>query len=552
MRLSVVTMTKDSGGHLGWWLERVRRYADEIVVAVDRSSTDDTYDVAREGADQVHVLELAGYSEPSKDWLVKQATGDWVLMLDDDEALPHDADQLLPPLLHDRRYTHYVLPVRWVVRGPDGGLSWLRQHPWYGPRWVRLARNLGGLIRVLPLMHAIPEVAGEGCALPPDGPLALYHLDLLWRDRAAREAKAARYRAVAGRDRPTGEEHYLHEDYAATLDHAPLPPGEQFPVEPSRGRSGSAGGGVPPDVPVVTLATLEQHARDIGDDAPIWSVDWVGHETPPRLLANRGYSVRVCVRNASDATWRSPGTRQGRVVLSHRWESAGWGVEVPQGDVTLLERALAPGEEAELVAGVWTPRHPGRYTLVWDMLREGVAWFSARGAAALRVPVEIADVGPRPSAPRFVGAAVADEPSEPGPTPAGRVVALPPVRVLDTRDATGVVDAPLGPVPADGVVVLRLAGVAGVPENAVGVLATVSVLNADYNGFLTAYPTDGTRGEAFPHLYFADDHRPVSATVISALGRGRGQGRLSLHLAAGPEGAGAQLLVDVAGYLAPD
>ncbi|MDP8937705.1 MAG: glycosyltransferase, partial [Actinomycetota bacterium] len=88
MALSVVTMTRNSGGHLGWWLERVRRYADEVVVAVDRSSVDDTYDVASAGADRVHVLELAGVSEPAKDWIAKQATGDWVLMLDDDEALP--------------------------------------------------------------------------------------------------------------------------------------------------------------------------------------------------------------------------------------------------------------------------------------------------------------------------------------------------------------------------------------------------------------------------------------------------------------------------------
>lgn len=543
-------MTRDSGGHLGWWLERVRRYADEIVVAVDRSSTDDTYDVARAGADRVHVLELAGYSEPSKDWLVRQATGDWVLMLDDDEALPHDATELLPPLLSDRRFTHYALPVRWVVQGPDGAVAWVRQYPWHGPRWVRLARNLGGLIRVLPLMHAVPDVAGEGCALVPDGPMALYHLDLLWRDRPTREAKVARYRAVAGNDRPTSEEYYLPEDYETTLVHAALPPGEEFPVE--RPASRAPGRGVPADAPVVALAELDQHARDIGDDPPIWSVEWIGHETPPRLATNRGYAVKVRVRNTSGATWRSPGTRHGRVALSHRWESTDWGLEIPLGDVTLLERGLAPGEEAELLAGLWTPAHPGRYTLFWDMLCEGVAWFSRRGAAPLRVPVEVADQGARPSAPHFVGAPSVETPSSPAPTTPGRVVAMPPVRVLDTRDGSGLVDAVQGPVPADGVVVLRLAGAAGVPNDADGVVATVTVLDADYHGFVSAYPTDGTPGEAFPSAHFGDDRRPVSATVLSGLGRGRGHGRLSLHLTPGPAGASAQLLVDVTGYLLPD
>ncbi|MBA3267330.1 MAG: hypothetical protein H0T70_03595 [Acidimicrobiia bacterium] len=553
MSLSVVLMTKDSGGHLGWWLDRVRRYADEIVVGVDRSSADDTYDLARAGADRVHVLELAGIVEPAKDWLAKQATCDWVLMLDDDETLPFDAGDHLPALLEDRRYTHYALPVRWVVRTSEGGLAWLAQHPWHSPRWVRLARNLGGLLRVEPLMHAVPEVAGEGCALSPDGPMALYHLDLLWRDRPAREAKMARYRVAAGSTRPTGEEHYLYEDYASSLAHVGLPPGEDLLVEPGRSlQAGGSGTGFPADVPVVSLETLTEHARDISDDPPIWSVEWLGHETPGRLLTNRGYAVAVRMRNTSPATWRSPGTVHGRVALSHRWEAQGWGAEIPLGDVTLLEHALAPGEDAEVLAGLWTPREPGRYTLTWDMLCERVAWFSSRGAAPLRVEVDVVDEGRRPTAPHFAGAAAVDEPSDPAPTPPGRIVALPPIRVLDTRDASGLVDAPLGPVRGDGLVVLRLAGSAGVADDATGVLVTVSVVGSNYSGFLTAYPTDGTTGEAFPHVYFGGDGRPASATVIVALGRGRGFGRLSLHLSPGPPGAGAQLIVDVGGYLVSD
>ena len=548
--LSVVLMTKDSGGHLGWWLDRVRRYADEIVVGVDRSSSDDTYELARAGADRVHVLELAGIVEPAKDWLAKQARGDWVLMLDDDEALPFAADAHLPALLDDRRYTHYSLPVRWVVRAPGGGLAWLAQHPWHSPRWVRLARNLGGLLRVEPLMHAVPEVAGEGCALSPDGPMALYHLDLLWRDRPAREAKMARYRVAAGSTRPTGEEHYLYEDYASSLTLVDLPADEELLVDPAgSGADRTTRKGVPADAPVVSLETLTQHVRDISDDPPVWSVEWLGHETPPRLLTNRGYAVRVRVRNTSQATWRSPGTIHGRVALSHRWEAEGWGAEIPLGDVTLLEHALAPGDEAELLAGLWTPREPGRYTLTWDMLCERVAWFSTRGAAPMRVEVDVVDEGRRPAAPHFAGAPVVDEPSDAGPTPPGRLVALPPVRVLDTRDASGLVDAPQGPIPGDGLVVLRLAGAAGIPDDATGVVVTVSVVDSGYSGFLTAYPTDGTTGQAFPHVYFGDDGRPASSTVISALGRGRGHGRLSLHLSPGPFRAGANLIVDVSGYL---
>ncbi|MGI9021931.1 MAG: hypothetical protein ACR2HV_01620, partial [Acidimicrobiales bacterium] len=129
---------------------------------------------------------------------------------------------------------------------------------------------------------------------------------------------------------------------------------------------------------------------------------------------------------------------------------------------------------------------------------------------------------------------------------------LPPIRVLDARNATGGGGASQGPIAADRLIVLRLAGAAGVAADATGVLVTLTVIDADYGGFLTAYPTDGTTGQAFPHLHFADDGRPVASTVLCALGRGRGSGRLSLHLSPGPRRTGAQVIVDVGGYLVPD
>lgn len=229
-----------------------------------------------------------------------------------------------------------------------------------------------------------------------------------------------------------------------------------------------------------------------------------------------------------------------------------WGAELPQGDVTLLERALTPGETCEVLAGLWTPAHPGRYTLTWDMLCEGVSWFSARGSAPLCHEVEVVDDGARPLAPHFPGVPPVDQDGGPAPTAASRVVAVPPVRVLDTRDGSGLIDAPRGPIGSDDIVVLRLAGAAGVAPDAVGVICSVSVLQASYDGFVTVYPTDGTSGEAFPHVHFSADGRPVTNTTVSALGRGRGHGRLSLHLAPGPPGTSAQLIVDVSGYLVAD
>jgi hypothetical protein len=111
--------------------------------------------------------------------------------------------------------------------------------------------------------------------------------------------------------------------------------------------------------------------------------------------------VPFSVRNTSEGTWRSVGTVVGRVVISYRWRRPDGSLVIPQGDITLLPEALGPGEVAGVVAGLWTPKEPGRYVLAWEALCERVAWFSDRGVAPLLHEVEVVDRGPRPAAPHF-------------------------------------------------------------------------------------------------------------------------------------------------------
>jgi glycosyltransferase involved in cell wall biosynthesis len=256
--LSVCLTTRNAADRLAWWFERVRRYADEIVVAVDAGSTDETFAIACRHADVVTAVELAGFVEPSRDWLTTRAGGDWVLILDDDEALPYDAGEVLDALLADRRYTSYGLPVRWVVADGAGHLAWLRCHPWHSTHWLRLWRNIPGLFYVPDTLHADPIVQGHQGALPADGGVALYHLNLLWSPRAERQAKVERYHRVAAAGGTTADEYYLYEDYHASLVLAPLPSGETFPTafrtpppEPKRLEPAS----------VVSYQQLQEHLR---------------------------------------------------------------------------------------------------------------------------------------------------------------------------------------------------------------------------------------------------------------------------------------------------
>lgn len=403
-RLSVCGVVGAPADRLAAWLGHVRRFADEIVLSVDAAASPESIDVAYRYADDVAVVELGGIPNLAYGWTAERATGDWILVLDDDELLGQGFIERLPELMLER-FTHFHLPVRWVVADEDQHLWWIRQFPWYPNHATRLFRNLRGGFRHPSHLHGSWEVVGEGRALPAQDD-AILHLDLVLRDRAARERKTReRYRDAAGGVWATCEEYYLYEDYESGLERVRLTQSPDLAtlLRPPLSTSGSSRPKAEQE-DVVRRSWLLAHAADRSADPPIWSAAYLTDETPSRMLTNRGLLVTVEVENTSDATWRSRGDVTGRVVLSYRWKDLSGETIIGQGDITLLPQAVPPGERVQLVAGLWTPAAPGTYALEWDMLCERVGWFSERSARPASHLVEIVDDGMTPDAPHFATA----------------------------------------------------------------------------------------------------------------------------------------------------
>ena len=85
--LSVAIITKNEEKHLARALESVR-FADEIVV-VDSGSTDATLAIARDNGCRIFERDWPGYGA-QKNFALEQASHDWVLSLDADEALSRE------------------------------------------------------------------------------------------------------------------------------------------------------------------------------------------------------------------------------------------------------------------------------------------------------------------------------------------------------------------------------------------------------------------------------------------------------------------------------
>jgi len=98
----------------------------------------------------------------------------------------------------------------------------------------------------------------------------------------------------------------------------------------------------------------------------------------PKVLWTGGDRVAsVVVRNDGTRTW--PG--DGSVSLSYHWLAANGEVKVWEGRRTAVTRPVEPGESIELDAVVTAPGSARRYRLLWDMVDDGVCWFSERDAS---------------------------------------------------------------------------------------------------------------------------------------------------------------------------
>jgi phosphoglycerol transferase MdoB-like AlkP superfamily enzyme len=105
-----------------------------------------------------------------------------------------------------------------------------------------------------------------------------------------------------------------------------------------------------------------------------YAFEVVGGRAPRWLRAGRQVMRRLAIRNQGAATWPAGD----RFTVASHWLGQDGEPVVWDGVRTPLPRAVAPGGELTLEVAVLAPQQPGRYRLQWDMVHEGVAWFSER------------------------------------------------------------------------------------------------------------------------------------------------------------------------------
>ena len=85
-QLAAVFIAKDAASSIGRGLKSVRRLADEVIVVVDTTTSDETAEIAKAEGARVFRRKFTDFSD-QKNYAVSKAKGEWVLALDADEEI---------------------------------------------------------------------------------------------------------------------------------------------------------------------------------------------------------------------------------------------------------------------------------------------------------------------------------------------------------------------------------------------------------------------------------------------------------------------------------
>lgn len=135
--ISAVIITLNEEKNLDRCLRSVVSIVDEIVI-VDSGSTDDTLKIAGRYNAKIIVEPFRGYVE-QKNFADTQASHDWILSLDADEALSPELDTAIRQIKGNEKFDAYELKRLTNYCG-----NWIRHCGWYPDRKIRLFNRKKG------------------------------------------------------------------------------------------------------------------------------------------------------------------------------------------------------------------------------------------------------------------------------------------------------------------------------------------------------------------------------------------------------------------------
>lgn len=170
--LSLCLIARNEEQNIERCLSSVRGLVDEIIV-VDTGSTDRTKEIVRRFTEKIFDLPWNNDFAAAKNEALKQATGDWILVLDADEGVSSpDHDRIKEALRNPsaiaftfilRNYTNDARAAGWTSREGDSYEESLAASGWWEVPKIRLFKNNLGITYSGKIHESVyPSIQGTG------------------------------------------------------------------------------------------------------------------------------------------------------------------------------------------------------------------------------------------------------------------------------------------------------------------------------------------------------------------------------------------------------
>lgn len=167
IKISAVVNTRNEEKNLAECLQSLS-FCAEIVV-VDMESEDKTVTIAKDYTHKVFSHPNVGYVEPARNFAIKKAVGDWILIVDADERISKDLANALQKIAADDEFDFVRIPRKNFVFG-----QWLQHSRWWPDYNIRFFKK--GSVNWQDEIHSVPITTGKGTNIDPQSSLAIEHI----------------------------------------------------------------------------------------------------------------------------------------------------------------------------------------------------------------------------------------------------------------------------------------------------------------------------------------------------------------------------------------
>lgn len=167
VKISAVVNTRNEEANIAECLQTLS-FCSEIVV-VDMESEDKTVQIAKDYTHKIFTHKNMDYVEPARNFAIKKAVGDWILIVDADERISKDLAKALQKIASEGEFDFVRVPRKNFIFG-----QWLQYSRWWPDYNVRFFKK--GTVNWQDEIHSVPITIGKGLNLEAQSALAIEHI----------------------------------------------------------------------------------------------------------------------------------------------------------------------------------------------------------------------------------------------------------------------------------------------------------------------------------------------------------------------------------------